>query len=389
MRAGQERTNASPLAGRPRNDRPYTADLARGTLSAYIPEAMRSFAVTQFGAPLEAIETPTPVPTGTEVLLKVGFAGVCHSDVHMHDGFFDLGGGNKLSLSQLKLPHTLGHEIQGEVVALGPAARGVKTGDRRAAFPWIGCGACPACARGEENLCSKPRALGCSSGIAGGYADYVLVPHPRYLLDYGGTPPALAAACMCSGLTAFGAMKKVGKIGPDDSVVVLGCGGVGLMGVQFAKALLATAPIAADVNDARLEAAKRVGARVTYRTDDPTAAKRLIADTKGGASAVVDFVGSEATFAFANAVVRKGGKIVIVGLFGGRASIALPTIPLRATSIIGSYVGSLSEAEEMMGLVRTGAIEPIPIETRPLEKASATLDDLRSGRIVGRVVLTP
>jgi len=350
---------------------------------------MHSLAVTRFGAPLEPIETPTPSPTGTEVLLRVGFAGVCHSDVHMHDGYFDLGGGNKLPLSQLKLPHTLGHEIEGEVVALGPEARGVEVGERRAVFPWIGCGACPACVRGVENLCSKPRALGCSSGIAGGYADHVLVPHPKYLLAYGDTPRALAATYMCSGLTAFGAMKKVGEIGSQDSIVVLGCGGVGLMGVQFAKALHATAPIAADLDEARLDAARGAGAGATYRTSDPEAAKRLVADTKGGASAVVDFVGSEATFAFANAVVRKGGKIVVVGLFGGRATIALPMIPLRAISIIGSYVGSLMEAEEMMRLVRAGRVEPIPIQTRPLGRASETLDDLRSGRIVGRVVLTP
>jgi D-arabinose 1-dehydrogenase-like Zn-dependent alcohol dehydrogenase len=350
---------------------------------------MRSFAITRFGAPLEQVETPTPSPTGTEVLLKVGFAGVCHSDVHIHDGYFDLGGGNKLSLSQLKLPHTLGHEIEGEVVALGPATRGVEVGDRRAVFPWIGCGRCAACARGEENLCSQARNLGCSSGVAGGYADHVLVPHPKYLLDYGSTPPALAAAYMCSGLTAFGAMKKVGTIDPNDSIVALGCGGVGLMGIQFAKTLHSMAPIAADIDEARLEAATKAGARATYRTSDPEAAKRLVADTKGGAGAVVDFVGSEATFGFANSVVRKGGTIVVVGLFGGRATIALPMIPLRSISIVGSYVGSLAETEEMMRVVRAGGVEPIPIQTRPLERASETLDDLRSGRIIGRVVLTP
>lgn len=350
---------------------------------------MRSFAVTRFGAPLEEVESATPNPGGTEVLLRVGNAGVCHSDVHIHDGYFDLGGGSRLSLSQLKLPHILGHEIEGEVVAMGSDVRGVALGDRRAVFPWIGCGSCAPCLRGEENLCGKARNLGCSSGMAGGFADHVLVPHPKYLLDYGSTPPALAAAYMCSGLTAFSAMKKVGDLGADDSIVVLGCGGVGLMGVQFARALHATAPLAADLDEARLEAAKRAGASATYRTNEPDAAKRLVAETKGGATVVVDFVGSEATFAFAQSAVRKGGKIVIVGLFGGRASIALPMIPLRSLSIIGSYVGSLAEAEAMMGLVRAGRVDPIPIQTRPLDLASETLDDLRHGRIVGRVVLTP
>jgi len=340
---------------------------------------MLSQAVVEFGAPLKSIEAATPVPEGTQVLLKVENCGVCHSDVHIHDGYFDLGGGNKLPLANIKFPHTMGHEIEGEVVALGPEAKGVKIGDKRAAFPWIGCGQCPACKRGEENLCGRPRNLGCSANTPGGYATHVLVPHPKYLLDFGATPPALAAAYMCSGLTAFGAMKKVGKLDPDDQVVVLGCGGVGMMGVQFARALFGKGPIAA----------KKAGASATYNTKDPEAAKKLMADTGGGAYAVVDFVGSEATFAFANQVVRKGGRIVIVGLFGGGMAMPLPMFPLRPLSIIGSFVGSLSEAEEMMALVRAGKVDPIPYQTRPLDQANKTLDELKAGKIVGRVVLTP
>ena len=163
---------------------------------------MRSQAVVEFGAPLKEIETPTPEPTGTEVLLKVHNAGVCHSDVHIHDGYFDLGGGNKLPMANIKLPHTLGHEIEGEVIAVGPEAKGVKVGQRYAAFPWIGCGKCPSCLRGEENICiGGPRQLGCSNGCPGGYATHVMVPHPKYLIDYGSIPPALGAAYMCSGLT--------------------------------------------------------------------------------------------------------------------------------------------------------------------------------------------
>jgi D-arabinose 1-dehydrogenase-like Zn-dependent alcohol dehydrogenase len=350
---------------------------------------MRSQAVVAFGAPLQEIETPTPVPAGTEVLLKTHNAGVCHSDVHIHDGYFDLGGGNKLPMGNLKLPHTMGHEIEGEVVAVGPDVKGIKIGDRYAAFPWIGCGECPACLRGEENLCGRPRNLGCSANIPGGYSTHVMVPHPKYLLGYGSTPAPLAAAYMCSGLTAFGAMKKVGKLGPDDQILVLGVGGVGMMGVQFAKALYGKGPIAADIDAGRLEAAMKAGAVATYNTREPETAKKLVADTKGGAYAVVDFVGSEATFAFANAAVRRGGKIIIVGLFGGAMAMPLPMFPMRALSVIGSFVGSLPEAEEMMGMVRAGKVDPIPVQTRPLSDATKTLDDLRNGRITGRVVLTP
>jgi len=178
---------------------------------------MQSQAITEFGKPLQLIETPTPTPAGTEILLKVHNAGVCHSDVHIHDGYFDLGGGNKLPMANMKLPHTLGHEIEGEVVAIGPDVKGVSVGQRYAAFPWIGCGKCPACERGEENICvGGPRQLGCSSGVAGGYATHVMVPHAKYLIDYGKTNPALGAAYMCSGLTAFSAMKKIGKLGAND-----------------------------------------------------------------------------------------------------------------------------------------------------------------------------
>jgi len=349
---------------------------------------MLSQAIMEFGAPLKEIETPTPTPQGTEVLIKTGFAGVCHSDVHIHDGYFDLGGGNKLPMGNLKLPHTLGHEIEGEVVAVGPGAAGVKVGTHYAVFPWIGCGDCAACLRGEENLCGKPRNLGCSAGIAGGYSTHVLVPHPKYLIDYGNTPPALAAAYMCSGLTAFGAMKKVGKLGDGDEVVVLGCGGVGMMGIQFAKSLFGKAPLAADIDDGRLDAALKGGAKAAYNSKDPAAAKKLVADT-GGAFAVVDFVGSEASFAFANAVVRRGGRIIIVGLFGGAMTMPLPLFPMRALSIIGSFVGSLPEAQEMMAIVRAGKVDPIPFATRPLAQAGQTLSDLRAGKITGRVVLTP
>jgi D-arabinose 1-dehydrogenase-like Zn-dependent alcohol dehydrogenase len=313
-------------------------------------EIMLSQSIVAFGAPLEEIEAPTPVPQGTEVLLKVHHAGVCHSDVHIHDGYFDLGGCKRIQ---------------------------------------IGWAICPACARGEDNLCKHPRQLGCSPEIVGGFATHVLVPHPRYLLDYSDGDPALAAAYMCSGLTAFGAMKKVGALAPADQIAVIGCGGVGLMGIRFARALTGKGPIAADIDESRLAAARDAGAVATYNTSDETAANRLMVETGGGAFAAVDFVGSEKSFAFANGVVRKGGRIIVVGLFGGSMGMPLPMFPLRALSITGSFVGSLAEAKEMMELVRNGKIAPIPLEKRPLSSAGKTLDDLRGGRITGRVVLTP
>jgi D-arabinose 1-dehydrogenase-like Zn-dependent alcohol dehydrogenase len=350
---------------------------------------MRSQAIVEFGKPLETVETETPEPTGTEVLIKVEHCGVCHSDLHIHEGSFDLGGGAKLPLANLKLPHTLGHEIAGEVIAVGPDVTDVKIGDHRAVYPWIGCGQCPACLRGEENYCGRPRNLGCSAGTPGGYSTHVLVPHSRYLLDYGSTPPALAATYMCSGLTAYGAMKKVGPLGPKDEVLVLGAGGVGMMGIQFARHLFGKGPLVADIDEGRLQAALGAGAKAAYNTKDPEAAKTLIADTEGGAYAIVDFVGSEASFAFASSAVRRGGRIIIVGLFGGGMSMPLPMFPMRAISIGGSYVGSLAETQEMMQMVRDGQIDPIPVKTRKLDAANSVLDDLRNGKVIGRVVLEP
>ena len=124
---------------------------------------MRMFQVCVCGQPLQLNEQPTPEPKGSEVLLKVLAAGVCHSDLHLADGWFDLGGGKRMSLADrgMKLPVTLGHENVGEVVAVGPDAKGVKVGDRRLAHPWIGCGTCGPCQRGEENLCRAMRSLGC------------------------------------------------------------------------------------------------------------------------------------------------------------------------------------------------------------------------------------
>ena len=148
---------------------------------------MLSYPVKAFGKPLAQVLRDTPTPQGTEVLLRVSHCGVCHSDVHLHDGYFQLGEGQRLDLARgIALPHTLGHEIAGSVVALGSEAKGVEVGDVRVAYPWIGCGQCGVCAAGQEELCGAPRVLGLQR--AGGFADPVLVPHARYLVDPAACP---------------------------------------------------------------------------------------------------------------------------------------------------------------------------------------------------------
>lgn len=350
---------------------------------------MRMFQVCTCGQPLQLNEKPTPEPAGTEVLLRVKAAGVCHSDIHIWDGYYELGGGKRLQLLErgIKLPLTMGHENVGKVVAVGPDAKDVKVGDVRLANPWIGCGECVVCRRGEENLCKTPRNLGVFTD--GGYATHLMVPHPRHLFDIGNLTPVQAAPLACSGVTAFGALKKLGPVIADEPVVIMGAGGLGLMAIALHKAMGGKSVVMVDIDPVKREAALKAGAIAAIDGRAPDAAKQIQAATNGGAWSVVDFVGSSDTVKLAvDSLVTKGGKIVVVGLFGGDITLSTPFFPMRAMTIQGSYVGSLPEMKELLELVsRTGA-PPVPIRERPLEDVNFALNDLRAGKVVGRVVLT-
>ena len=171
------------------------------------PSTMRRQSLVAYGQPLSPTERAAPMPTGSEALIRTTHCGVCHSDIHLQEGHFDLGGGKHLDIkSGRPLPFTLGHEIAGTLEAVGPAAKGVTLGTRYAVYPWIGCHKCGLCQRGDEHLCATPRALGVA--LDGGFASHVLVPDAKYLLDIAGIPLELAGSYMCSGLTAYGALKK-------------------------------------------------------------------------------------------------------------------------------------------------------------------------------------
>lgn len=347
--------------------------------------AMRAFLTTGPGQPLDSVETERPEPTGSEVLIRTLATGVCHSDVHLQDGGFDLGGGRLLEAGEAGL--ALGHEILGEVVAAGPEARGVEPGQRRVVYPWIGCGDCELCKRGREHLCDRGRALGVH--VPGGFAEYVLVPDVRYLFDKGETADALSCTYACSGLTAYSALKKAGPFDRGESLMVVGAGGVGRNAVQIARSVFGVEPVVADIDDRRLRELRAEGIATAVNPNDADAAKQAF-KTLGGLDAVIDFVGSESSSRFAERALKKGGTLVIVGLYGGTFSMPLPLIPMLERRIVGSYVGSLAEMGELMALVREGRIPPIPIETREASAEAATraLDDLRHGRAGGRIVLT-
>jgi alcohol dehydrogenase len=346
---------------------------------------MRRQSLKAYGEPLCETVTETPKPQGTEVLVRIERCGVCHSDLHMQDGFFLLGDGKELDVrSGRNLPFTLGHEIAGAVEATGSDAT-VKAGTKVAVYPWIGCGQCAACKAGDENICAAPRHLGVT--VDGGFATHVLVPHARYLIEYAPLSPAYAGALMCSGLTAYAALKRLAGRASRAPLLLVGLGGVGLMGLALARAMYGAAPFVADIDATKRKAALAAGAAEAFDPSDPDARKALL-KASGGIYAACDFAGSESSLKFTTGVLAKGGKVVVTGLIGGAYSTAVAMFPLKAITIEGTTTGTLAEARELIDLVRAEDIKPPPISERPLSEASAALDSLRAGKIVGRVVLT-
>src|SRR5215472_13756842 len=337
---------------------------------------MKSFQVADFNAPLKEVDQATPQPAGTQVLIKVKAAGVCHSDLHIWEGGYELGHGRKpLSLKDrgVSLPRTMGHETVGGIVAL--------------AYPWLGCGKCASCLADDENMCAvKPNALGVYCD--GGYADHMTVPHPKYLIDLKGLNPVTAAPYACSGVTTYSALKKVEKEF-DTPIVIFGAGGLGLMALSLLKAMGGKGAIVVDIDARKREAAEKAGALATVDGKAPDALAQLAQKAGGPIRAVIDLVGNAQTAQLGFDCLTKGGKLVMVGLFGGGAPWALPLIPIKAITIQGSYVGNLRETQELLDLVRTKHIAPIPVTTMPLGRANEALLDLQKGKLVGRAVLTP
>jgi D-arabinose 1-dehydrogenase-like Zn-dependent alcohol dehydrogenase len=344
---------------------------------------MISYQIVEHGKPLQKLYQQTPKPAGTEVLVRVTRAGVCHSDLHIWDGYFDLGGGKRFYVKERGCvpPFTLGHEPFGVVEALGPKVKGVKVGQKRLVYPWIGCGRCAVCRAGQDNYCvSGSRFLGVNR--PGAYATHVLVPDPKYLVDTSGIDDAFASTLACSAVTAYSAAAKLPALGPKDRVAVLGCGGLGLIGISVLRAKGVKHIVGCDIDPAKLAAAAKGGAREVLDTRSPEAAQAL-----AGIAAALDFVGSPATAALGIGALRKGGRYVICGLYGGELIHPLPPIAQRAIGIVGSYVGSLQELKHVVALAKKRKLRPAPVETRPADEANQALEDLKAGRIVGRVVL--
>jgi propanol-preferring alcohol dehydrogenase len=346
--------------------------------------------IVNVNQPLEVKQLDISKPIGSQVLIKVESSGVCHSDIHLWEGGYQGPGGQLLKTTDrgVRYPITPGHEIAGSVDSLGEQAEGFSKNDKVLVYPWIGEGLCPACRSGEENLCDKPRSIGIYTD--GGYAEYVLVPSYRYLVKLGDdTDTDTSAPLSCSALTAYGAIKN-SSLKPNDNVVIVGAGGLGLMAIQLAKAITGSRIIAMDLDDNKLKEAKQSGAANTINSkkEDPVKAVMELTDNMG-VDAVIDFVNASKTVETDMQLLRRRAKVVLVGLFGGELKLSLVTMPTRAYRLIGSYTGSITDMIELVSLAKRGVIKPIISNRFKLNQATEALTMLKNGKILGRGIINP
>ena len=350
---------------------------------------MKSARITGPNEPLAVSESETPKPEGSQVLVKVKSVGVCHSDLHLWEGGYDLGDGQFMKVTDrgVKYPVTPGHEIVGVVEEIGDNVSDCSKGDEVLVFPWIGCGECPACKVENENLCDAPRSMGVFQD--GGYSDYALIPNSKYLAKLDGVDPDSATSLACSGLTAYTAIKKSNQNFPE-FLVIIGAGGLGLMGVQIAHAITNAKIICVDLDDKKLETAKEMGADFVLNSKDPETTQKILSICNDkGADSVVDFVNAPPTAKLGLSILRKRGNLVLVGLFGGSIELSLVTIPLKSIIIQGAYTGNYNDMVELLELARKGTINPIISKRYRLNDANTALEDLKARKIVGRAVINP
>jgi len=339
--------------------------------------------------PLEIQTLETPKPRGSQVLIKVQSAGVCHSDIHLWEGGYDGPAGSFMKTTDrgVKYPLTPGHEVAGVIESMGEEVEGFTKNEKVLVFPWIGEGLCPACRIGEENLCDKPRSIGVYHD--GGYAEYLLVPSYKYLIKLGDMDTDTSATLSCAALTAYGAVKNT-HLRPADNVIIVGAGGLGLMAIQLAKAVTGARIISMDIDDEKLKVAKQNGADFTINSKNQDVTKSIMELTDNlGVDAVIDFVNASKTVETDMQILRRRARIVLVGLFGGALQLNLVTMPTRAYKIIGSYTGSLTDMIELVSLAKRGIIKPVVSNKFNLDHATEALTMLKEGKIVGRGIINP
>ncbi len=319
---------------------------------------MDLWALTEWNTPLKKIQKPIPQPQGTEVLIKVTHAGVCHSDLHFAEGFYDIGGGKRLFVKDrgVQLPVALSHEILGEVAKVGPDAGSIPVGSQQVVYPWLGCGSCTRCSQGEDNLCAAQRGLGTLRD--GGFAEYVIVPHPKYLFELGDLDPAVACTFGCSGITTLSAVSKVLPLPPDEPVLLIGAGGLGLAAISMLKAYGHKAIVSVDIDDEKLAVATAAGATQTVNSSKPEVGKNILAAIGGPVIAVIDFVNNSTTAAMVNGLLAKGAKWVQVGVMGGSIELSLVGNIFRGLTIYSNITGNSGASTASHAACKGGKTEP-------------------------------
>ena len=336
----------------------------------------------QYGNPLQIDKIDTPRPKGESVLVKVGGAGVCHSDIHFMKGEWE-------KTLDVKLPLTVGHETAGYVEDMGESVQGFSKGDPVAIFGGWGCGICQSCKGGDEQLCFSPRWPGLSR-FDGGYAEYIHVPSYRFLVKADGLDPKDIAPLTDAGLTPYRAVKKIRHLlNPDSFALTIGVGGLGCYAIQYLKLLSPASVITIVRNKKKANLAKEMGADHIINSSEEDVSKRLKEITSSkGVDVVIDIVCSNDTLTTSVAALRKQGTIVLVGLMGRTFELPIMQSVINEYSVVGSLWGNYNELREVVDLDKRGKIKK-SIEFFRLDDVGKAIEKLETGNILGRAVLMP
>jgi len=344
---------------------------------------MKAYQLTAWQTPPQLREVEVPEPGPGEVLLKVGGAGACHSDLHLMEW--------PEGQMNFDLPFTLGHENAGWVEAVGAGVKDLEVGEAVAVYgPW-GCGRCRACRRSAENYCERQAEIGAFGGglgLDGGMAEYMLVPDARLLLPLGDLDPRDAAPLSDAALTPYHAVKRsLDLLVPGSTAVVIGVGGLGHMAVQILRALSPARVIAVDTSAEKLRLARDVGAEEAVMAGEGAAEAIDDATAGRGAELVVDMVGSDDTLALSAQIVRFESHLTVVGLAGGNFQFGFGALPFECQLAI-PYWGSAVELMEVLDLARAGKIRA-HVERFPLDRVEDAYEKMRGGTLDGRAVICP